>query len=194
MATPDQPAPMTWRIHREIVLLAGWGRAILLQLAHPLVAQGVADHSGFATESGGHVRRLSRTLHAMLDLTFGQPHDAAQAAERINRIHDRVHGALAGRTGAFAAGTGYSAHDPALLAWVHATLLDSFLVTYELFVAPLSAGEGDRYCAESSRVEPLLGVPEGRLPRSHVELTRFIADKLAGQEICVGDTARALSR
>jgi len=106
-AAVGAPDSIAWKIHREIVLLAGWGRAILLQLAHPLVAQGVADHSGFATESGGHVRRLSRTLHAMLDLTFGQPHDAAQAAERINRIHDRVHGALAGRTGAFAAGTGY---------------------------------------------------------------------------------------
>ena len=36
------------RINAERVVLAGWSRAILLQLAHPLVAQGVADHSSFS--------------------------------------------------------------------------------------------------------------------------------------------------
>src|SRR2546428_3358008 len=126
MATPDQPAPMTWRLHREVVLLDGWGRAILLQLAHPLVAQGVADHSGFATQRRGHVKRLKRTLRAMLALTFGTPEEAEKAAAGINRIHDRVHGRLAQAAGAFAPGTPYSAHDPALLAWVHVTLIDSF--------------------------------------------------------------------
>src|SRR3989304_1097858 len=60
-----------WRLHREVVMLAGWARAILLQLAHPLVAQGVADHSGFASDRWGRVRRLESTLRAMLALTFG---------------------------------------------------------------------------------------------------------------------------
>ena len=44
---------ISWRIHRERVLLAGWGRAILLQLAHPMVAQGVAEHSAFTNERWG---------------------------------------------------------------------------------------------------------------------------------------------
>jgi len=62
---------VAWRIHRERVLLAGWGRAILLQLAHPTVARGVAEHSGFTAERWGRLRRLHRTLSAMLALTFG---------------------------------------------------------------------------------------------------------------------------
>src|SRR5262245_2235817 len=41
---PD-PVTVTWRVNREIIVVAGWGRAILLQLAHPLIAAGVADHS-----------------------------------------------------------------------------------------------------------------------------------------------------
>ena len=61
-------------------MLAGWGRAILLQLAHPLVAQGVADHSGFAADRRGRVRRLQRTLRAMLALTFGTAEEVAEAA------------------------------------------------------------------------------------------------------------------
>src|SRR2546425_11123570 len=114
----DQPSPalMTWRLHREVVLLAGWGRAILLQLAHPLVAQGVADHSGFATQRRGHVKRLKRTLRAMLALTFGTPDEAEKAAAGINRIHDRVHGPLAEAAGAFAPDTPHRAHEPPLLA------------------------------------------------------------------------------
>src|SRR5262245_65398174 len=96
---------VTWRLHREVVLLAGWGRAILLQVAHPLVAQGVADHSGFADSAWGRVTRLKRTLGAMLALTFGTPEEAAATAGAINRIHDRVNGRLAGGAGGLAAGS-----------------------------------------------------------------------------------------
>jgi uncharacterized protein (DUF2236 family) len=193
-APPPGPGSVSWKLHREVALLAGWGRAILMQLAHPLVAQGVADHSRFATERGGHIRRLRRTLDAMLALTFGSAEEAARTAEGINRIHDRVHGATAARHGPFPAGTRYTAHDPALLGWVHATLLDSFLLTYEVFVAPLTEHERNRYCAEATRIEPLLGIPPGSLPRSHGQLLRYLEAMLAGGQIAVGDIARALGR
>ena len=167
MTTSNRTA---WRLHREVVVLAGWGRAILLQLAHPLVAQGVADHSGFARDRRGRVRRLERTLRAMLALTFGSAEEALEAAAAINTIHDRVNGRLREGTGQFGAGTEYSAHDPALLAWVHATLVDTFLLTYERFVAPLSPLERDRYCREAGGTAPLLGIPPDALPRSADEL------------------------
>lgn len=187
------PGAVSWRLHREVALLAGWGRAILLQLAHPLVAQGVAAHSAFLREPHGHGRRLRRTLESMLALTFGSDDEARRAAARINAIHDRVHGQIAARHGAHPAGACYSAHDPELLAWVHATLLDSFLLTFQLFVADLTERECDRYCAESSRIEPLLGIPTGRLPKSHEALQRYLASMLATDEISVTDTARALA-
>jgi uncharacterized protein (DUF2236 family) len=188
------PDAVSWRLHREVALLAGWGRAILLQLAHPLVAQGVTEHSAFLREPHGHVRRLRRTLRSMLALTFGSDDEARRAAARINAIHDRVHGQVAARPGAHPAATSYSAHDPELLAWVHATLLDSFLLTFQLFVADLTEAERDRYCAESSRIEPLLGIPAGALPRSHDALRRYLAERLATDEIAVTDTARALAQ
>ena len=187
------PGAVSWKLHREVALLAGWGRAILLQLAHPLVAQGVADHSAFLSEPDGHVRRLRRTLASMLALTFGSDDEARDAAARINAIHDRVHGHLPGARGTHAAGARYSAHDPDLLAWVHATLLDSFLLTFRLFVADLTEAECDRYCAESSRIELLLGIPAGRLPRSRAGLERYLDAALASGEIAVTDTARRLA-
>lgn len=182
------------RIHRERVLLAGWGRAILLQIAHPKVARGVAEHSGFTTEPWGRLRRLHRTVNAMLALTFGTDREAAAAAARINAIHDRVHGRLDEAAGGGAAGTPYSAHDPALLAWVHATLLDSFLLAYRRFVGPIDESEADAYCAEASGIESRLQIPPGRLPRTAAALREYLDVMLASGAIEVTDTARALAR
>lgn len=180
---------MAWRIHRERVLLAGWGRAILLQIAHPKVARGIAEHSGFTTERWGRLRRLHRTLSAMLALTFGSEAEAAGSAARINAIHDRVHGRFDEPGGG-----SYSAHDPELLTWVHATLIESFLLTHRLFVGPVTSEEADRYCAEAGGIEPALGIPPGRLPRTERALREYLDAMLAGGAIEVTDTARRLSR
>jgi len=185
---------VSWKIHSEVVLLLGWGRALLLLLSHPLIARGVADHSSFLIQSQGRLRRLYRTLDAMLSLTFGPDEQAEQVVRRINAIHDRVHGQLQETTGDLSAGTRYSAHDPALLCWVHATLLDSFLLTYESYVGLLSPEEKDRYCAEASSIEPLLGIPAGSLPRNVTELHGYMERMLASGEITVTETTRALAR
>ncbi|HXJ77829.1 MAG TPA: oxygenase MpaB family protein [Candidatus Methylomirabilis sp.] len=189
----DHTNSVVWKLHREIVLLGGWGRAILLQVAHPLVARGVADHTSFRNGRGEAFRRLQRTLQAMLTLTFGAPEEAEGVARIINGIHDRVHGTLSLSVGRFPAGTRYSAHDPALLSWVHATLLDSFLLTYDLFVGPLTAVERDRYCEESCGIESRLGIPPGTLPRSTAQLREYLDDKLSSGEVTVTDTARRLA-
>ena len=184
---------MARRLHQEVVLLAGWGRAILLQLAHPLVAQGVADHSDFAAVGWGRVRRLKHTLAAMLAMTFGTPEESAAAIATINRIHDRVHGQLAGAAGTFTTNARYSAHDPALLAWVHATLVDTFLMTYERFVAPLTQAERDSYCRAAGAKAPLLGIPPEMLPGTTAELTSYMSRMLASGNIVVTDTARTIA-
>src|SRR5207302_9296561 len=121
---PEAPDPsagergVTWKIHSEMVLLLEWGRAILLQLAHPLVACAIADHSLYRAQR---LRRLHRTLDAMLTLTFGTAQEVERASRAINVAHHRVHGKLRERAGVFPAGTDYSAEDRALLRWVYAT-------------------------------------------------------------------------
>lgn len=195
---PPEARPGTgsigWKLQREIIILLAWGPAILLQLAHPLVAQGIADHSAFRTQRHGRVRRLFGTIDAMLQLSFGTEPQARAVLARINGIHDRVNGHLSGAAGAFPAGTPYTAHDPALLAWVHATLLDMNLRVYERFVGPLSVEDKDRYCAESSAIEAPLGIPAGRLPRSFGELGRYMDAMLSSRAITVTDNARMLAR
>lgn len=185
---------VVWKVNAEIVVLLGWGRAILMQLAHPLVAAGVAEHSAFMLEPGRRIRRLRETIAAMLALTFGTEDQVAWAAGGINAIHDRVHGRLARAAGPLPAGAPYSAHDPALLRWVHATLLDSLPLAYERFVGPLTPDERDRYCAESTAIAPLLGIPDGYLPGSRLQLERYVAEMLESGSIVVSETARSLAR
>lgn len=187
------PGSVSWRINREIVVIAGWGRAILLQLAHPLVGAGVHHHSSFRGGLVNSLRRLWSTVGAMLSLTFGSEEEAISAAAGINVIHDRVYGRLDDAAGSFHAGAKYSAHDPELLRWVHATLLESIPLTYELLVAPLTPEDRDRYCAEAAVIEPLLGIPTGLLPRTSADLNEYMR-AMVHDRIVVTDTSRALAR
>lgn len=182
---------VAWKINGEIVLLLGWGRAILLQLAHPLVACAIADHSNFNAQR---LDRLHRTLDAMLALTFGNAGEATRVSQRISAAHRRVCGRMREPAGIYPAETKYFACDPVLLRWVHATALDSFLCTYELYVGPLTTREKDEYCTEASRIEPLLGIPSGYLPKTVAELREYIEQMLARGEITVTETARNLAR
>src|SRR5690348_15205949 len=122
------------RVNRENVLLLGGGRALLMQLAHPLVAAGVDDHSDFRVRP---IRRLRRTVQMVMAIVFGDRETALAAARSVNRVHGRV------------VGDGYRALDPELLLWVHATLVDSSLVTYETFVRRLSDTEREEFYQQS---------------------------------------------
>jgi uncharacterized protein (DUF2236 family) len=183
------PGSVSWKINREVIVVAGWGRAILLQLAHPAVAAGVHHHSAFPGTFRSSFRRLHSTVGSMLALTFGDTEQMITAAARINTIHDRVRGRIDEGTN-----DTYSAHDPALQRWVHATLLESIPLTYELLVGPLTVRERDQYCREGAIMEPLLGMPAGWLPRDSAQLDACMREMLAGGSLTVTDTSRALAR
>ena len=117
------PDSVAWKIDRERAVLLGGGRSLLMQLAHPRVARGVAEHSDFRRRP---FRRLARTLTLSLDSVFGDRDVALRSAGRINAAHASVRG------------EGYSAFDPDLLLWVFATLADSAVLSYELFVRGLT--------------------------------------------------------
>jgi uncharacterized protein (DUF2236 family) len=187
------PGP-TWQINAEMVVVLGWARAILLQIAHPKVAAGVFEHSHFREGSLTRLRRLQRTIGAMLDLAFGTVDQAVAAARRIDAIHGRVRGQLREPEAAFPPGTAYQARDVALLRWVHATVIDSQIRTYEFLVGPLPPAVKDEFCAEVGRYCSLLGVPDGYLPESHSALVAYLQAMLGSGEIRVGDNARELAR
>jgi uncharacterized protein (DUF2236 family) len=168
---------ITWRVARENALLLGGGRALLMQLAHPLVARAVAEHSDFDHEP---MRRLERTLALTLAMVFGSRDEALAATRQINHVHAGVKG------------DGYTAMDPELLLWVHATLVDSAIVTYRLFVGPLADTDCDAYYRESWRTGRLLGIPQSLFPPDWPAFIAYLAEMIDGS-LRVGDVARGLS-
>jgi uncharacterized protein (DUF2236 family) len=181
-------------VNAERLALLGWGRAILLQLAHPLVAAGVAEHSSFRGGPAANVRRLRSTVRAMLDLSFGTPEDMRRAVGHINAIHDRVSGTLRETAGRFQAGTPYTASDPDLLVWVDATVRDSMLLAYELFVGPLSERDRDQYWSEGEDITTALRVPPHARIQSAGQFTRYLAEMAAGGSLAVTTEARVMAQ
>lgn len=182
------------RINAERMVLAGWSRAILLQLAHPLVAQGVADHSSFRAGLFTAAVRLHHTVAAMRRLTFGGTDAAQRTIDGILAIHRRVNGTLRDAIGPYPAGARYSAEDPALVLWVHLTLMDSLPRVYHDLVAPLSPADLDAWCLESAPVARALGAGVADVPESWAGVQAAIAACEARGAIVVGDTARRLAR
>ena len=177
------------RINGERLVLAGWSRAILLQMAHPLIAAGVAEHSTFRGGPTAAAGRLHGTVRAMLGLTFGSHGDRQRVVAHILSIHRRVHGELKHTVGLFPAGTRYSAEDPALVLWVHATLLESTTLAYQAIVGQVSGQEFDQYCVEAADAAIALGAEPQLVPRSKTALERYMQSVYDSQVLGVGRDA-----
>jgi uncharacterized protein (DUF2236 family) len=160
----------------------GGGAATLLQVAHPLVAAGVVRHSDYR---GDLWRRLGRTLRALYLITYGTKEEAERAAEAVQVVHARVNGRIDVQLGCFPPGTPYSASDPDLMLWVHATLVEASLAVYQRFVRSLSTAEQERYYREMKLVARLFGTTAAVIPRSLADFRDYFAAQLAGKAITV---------
>lgn len=175
------PDTVTARVVTESVLLLGGPRALLMQLAHPAVAAGVADHSGFEADP---FRRLVRTLDAMTTISFGPPEAMRATVDRLARVHSRV-------VGTTDDGTPYRADDPALLLWVHATLVDTVLEVERRYLGALSPAERETFYLESRRLAAAFELPDAVVPPDLAAFSEYMDDQEAS--LTVSATARELA-
>ena len=119
---------------------------------------------------------------------------AQKTLDAIRAIHRRVNGVLLESTGCYPSGTRYSAEDPDLVLWVHATLIESVLLVYEQLVAPLTAAERDEYCAEAFPIAVALAAREDEVPRTWADLRAYLERMYASNAITVGTQGRELAR
>jgi uncharacterized protein (DUF2236 family) len=166
-ATPSAlfpPGSVTRRMTAERILVLGGGRALLMQIAHPLVAAGVADHRD-PERLPWH--RLWGTLDTVLTVVFGDDEQVSGVRDRMASIHRQVAGERAGRP--------YRALDHELLLWVHATLVDSAIVTWERLVGPMSTRARARYYEEMKSFGEVFGLPRGALPADLRGFDRYLS-------------------
>ncbi len=181
------------RLNREAALLLGAGpRALLLQVAHPLVAEGVDQHSGFRDDPWS---RLAGTLRSYLRIVYGTTPAARREIARLNRLHARVTGPVRDADAAARHGATYHALDPALALWVHATLVDSTLVAVDAWQERLDRATRAAFYAETVPVGRLFGVPDDLLPQDIDAFDGYLRAMLAPDgPVHPAATARDLAR
>jgi uncharacterized protein (DUF2236 family) len=184
------PKSVFWRVNREIACTFAAPRAVMMQIAHPLVAAGVAEHSEFRKHRWA---RLYRTSLAAAAITFGTRDFALKAVRSINQKHQRVHGVLQEAAGMFPAGTPYDANDPELKLWVLSTITDSTLLVYERFVSKLSPQDRESYYADSLRVGELFGIPKAITPQTYDAFREYFDQMMEGDAIRVSHQAREIA-
>ena len=171
------PDSVTWRVMREPILMLGAGRALLMQAANPLVAQGALDHSNYAADPYG---RLERTVGWVTVVCFGTTDEATRATAGVVSIHRRVKGRVpqATATAGVPAGTVYTAQDPDLLRWVHASFVETMLATHDALVGGLDDDERDAFVHEWDAVAALFGLPRRLLWRDAHAMRAYVAGQV----------------
>ena len=83
------PNSMMWKVNKEITVLFGGARALLMHAAHPLIAAGARQTSFYQRDPW---KRLIRTLSLQNSVTVGTKEEANDSATRINRLHEVIKG------------------------------------------------------------------------------------------------------
>lgn len=165
------------RLARPTAMGFAGGRAILMELAHPSVAQAVADFDHFQDDPA---RRTRLTAKAFRDVVHGSEEEAAAVGRRLKAVHAHVRGA------------GYAASDPELLLWVHATFVDSLLVVGQRLHGTLSADELEDFYGHAVIVGEVFGCPAATQPASIAEFRAYVTDTIGS--LTVTDVGRDLAR
>ena len=162
------PTSMMWQVNKEITVLFGGARALLMHAAHPLIAAGARQTSFYQRDPW---KRLIRTLSLQNSLTFGTKQEADESANRINKLHEVIKG-----TDEVSGGI-YDALDNEQLLWVHACLQISSIYFYELTVKKLTDKEKNQYHIENIKAAEMCLVDRSIIPKTHDGLKEWVIQK-----------------
>lgn len=181
-----RPGDDLWQLNREMLMALSGPRSVLLELAHPLVAAGVSQHSKFKSQP---MARLRRTLQTMIRFSFGGTQTVSASAQHMVHCHSRVAGQLQSEGGQYAEGQRYHANNPELRLWVWATLVDGVFASHDQFIRPLTLDEKERYYQASHRMLPYMGVPMRVVPPTVPAFDEYVAH-IINNVLYVTDEAR----
>ena len=167
------PNSMMWKVNKEITVLFGGARALLMHAAHPLIAAGARQTSFYQRDPW---KRLIRTLSLQNSVTFGTKEEADESAHRINKLHEVINGRdeITGEI--------YDALDHDQLLWVHACLQISSIYFYEKTVRKLSEEEKNQYHLENIVAAEMVLVTKEKIPQTHNELKEWVMEKSREEE------------
>lgn len=162
------------RIAAESIVVAGGGCALLLQIAHPAIGRGVAEHSDFANRV---MDRFHATMTFLTAGLFATPEEFAVVRRQVNRAHVPVRGREDG------SGPAYNAFDPSLQLWVSATLYRTMLDLHARVFGALPAREAEAAYREFRGLGINLQVPAERWPATVEDFEVYWQDMIAGLRV-----------
>lgn len=183
------PGSQVWQVQKEALVFFGAARAMMLQTAHPWVAEGVARQSRAMADPIG---RFHRTFEIVFSLVFGSVDQACVKARKLHRIHTAIRGEMSESLGPFPAGSAYTANDANAMLWVHATLWDTSVRMHEAVLGPLTPEERDAYYAESRAFAWMFGIPEEIVPADWSGFEAYVAAMTDSDILTVGRAGREI--
>jgi uncharacterized protein (DUF2236 family) len=183
------PNSAIWTINREQVLLLTGMRVLLMQLAHPMVAEAVYEHS-YVFEKP--ILRLQRTLQLTLAMVYGTKREVRQAIADIEAAHRPAVGRIEESVGKHEAGAVYNPRNPRQALWVFATLTEGAIFGYEKLVSPLSNERKDEFFENSRTIAEWMGIRASYIPKNYSGLLNYMQEAIETKEVCVSEKARKI--
>tara|TARA_Y100000748_G_C15465324_1_gene476656 strand:+ start:436 stop:1278 length:843 start_codon:yes stop_codon:yes gene_type:complete len=170
------PKSMMWEVNKEITVLFGGARALLMHAAHPLIAAGARQTSFYQRDPW---KRLIRTLSLQNSVTFGTKIEADESAHRINKLHEVIKGEdnVTNKI--------YDALDYEQLLWVHACLQISSIYFYEKTVKKLTETEKNQYHTENMLAAKLVLIDTDKMPKTYNDLKNWVVNKSREQSYLI---------
>lgn len=185
------PDTMMWKINKYVTSFLGGGRAVLLQTAHPWIANAIDQHSATKYDPYG---RFKRTFTNVFTMTYGSLDQLTDCCLAVHNIHSKMFGEIKEDSGAFAKGSYYQANEVNSMVWVHATLWETAAKMYELVIGPLTDEEKEQYYQETKLFAFCFGIPDDALPPNWNEFLEYNEFMWNSSQLKVESAGKELAR
>ncbi|MEO3787735.1 oxygenase MpaB family protein [Actinocorallia sp. B10E7] len=173
---------LTWRYGADWRAVLTSRAVLMLQVSHPVVGAGVADHSGFLADRWGRLIRTVRSANAFLG--FHGEERGRQEAARLRELHKDI-------KGVDSRGRRYHALNHEAYLWVHATLYHGMVQTQRLFARPLTPSEELRLFGEWRDLALALGIPDHHVPGDPEAFAAYF-DRMVAERLEFNDTVKLI--
>lgn len=168
-ALAPRPGSPVWTAFNDARMLSTAMYALLLQVAHPTVGNGVHEYSSFTVDPWG---RLLRTLDYVHGSIYGGPELAGSIGRRVRGMHRPIRGLTDD-------GRRYTAMEPEAFAWVHATLATAIFAGHEHLATPMTLAQREGFWAQWLDVGRFIGVRPRDLPGDAAGFDAYFAEVVA---------------
>lgn len=179
--TPPGPGSWTWADFGSWRFHLMLPQAFLLQVAHPVINAGVAEHSVYRSDPWGRARRSTELLWPVV---YARPEAARRKAGELRERHRHI-------KGVDRHGNRYHAFNPEAWAWVHGTGFDATIRMHELFGTPPDDDARQQMFQEWRQIGLMLDVDPQQMPATEAQYWVYFHDMIE-HRLELGEVARDL--